>query len=180
MASPPSGRLWASPLHRRLARRYGRIEFVIPTDGSFASCCSPPVSWRRSYVRLQAGVAIHGEDLHLPDRVRSQTHDARFRGHGENYRIRALLGPFEVSVANQTLHDPTASRRDRHGQVAARLRSGMLTRVVPAGRSSRVAMSRIEGALDGLDGSRVSGWALDADAPERVLVVVLFNTGRTA
>ena len=38
-------------------------------------------------------------------------------------------------------------------------------------------MSRIEGALDGLDGSRVSGWALDADAPKRVLVVVLFHTG---
>jgi len=44
------------------------------TDGSFASCCSPPASRRRSYTRLQAGVGIPGEDLHLPDQLRSQAH----------------------------------------------------------------------------------------------------------
>ena len=34
-----------------------------------------PASRRRSYVRLQAGVGLPGEDFHLPDRMRSQAHD---------------------------------------------------------------------------------------------------------
>ena len=39
---PPLPGVWASPLYRRLARRYGRIRVSHRTDGSFASCCSPP------------------------------------------------------------------------------------------------------------------------------------------
>src|SRR5258707_12889434 len=71
--------VWASPLDRRLARRYGRNEFVI-----LRMALSPPVaphlaSRRRSYIRLQAGVGLPGEDLHLPVRLRLQAHDPRLR-----------------------------------------------------------------------------------------------------
>jgi hypothetical protein len=38
-----------------------------------------PASRRRSYVRLQAGGGIPGDDLHLPDRLRSQAHGAAAR-----------------------------------------------------------------------------------------------------
>ena len=73
-ASPPAGRVWASPLDRRLARRYGRIEFLIVRMTHSPPVAPHPASRRRSYVRLQAGVGIPGEDLHLPDQLRSQAH----------------------------------------------------------------------------------------------------------
>jgi hypothetical protein len=38
-----------------------------------------PASRRRSYIQLQAGVGIPGEDLHLPDQLHSQAHDPGFR-----------------------------------------------------------------------------------------------------
>ena len=77
-ASSARAQVWASPLDRRLARRYGRIEFL-----SVRMTLSPPVaphpaSWRRSYIRLQAGVGIPGEDLHLPDRLRLPAHGPGF------------------------------------------------------------------------------------------------------
>jgi hypothetical protein len=63
-------RLFAS----RLAARPGRIGFV-----SLRTARSPPValhlaSWRRSYVRLQAGVCVPEEDFHLSDQTRLQAH----------------------------------------------------------------------------------------------------------
>jgi|SRR5271169_3249662 len=87
-ASPPAGRVWASPLYRGLVRRYGRIEFVIPRlrgGRLYRIARSPPVashpaSRRRSYIRLQAGVGIPGEDFHLPDRLRLQAHGSGLRG----------------------------------------------------------------------------------------------------
>ena len=66
-ASPPVGKVWASPLDRRLARRYGRIEFVNLRMTHSPPVAPHPASRRRSYVRLQAGVGIPGEDFHLPD-----------------------------------------------------------------------------------------------------------------
>jgi hypothetical protein len=57
MAAFPSGRFpfLASPLRSRLANASGRIEFIIVLfmDWSFASSCSPPVSRRRSCLRLR-------------------------------------------------------------------------------------------------------------------------------
>ena len=78
-ASPRSGRVWASPLDRRLARRYGRIEFVILRMAHSPPVAPHPASRRRSYVRLQAGIGIPGEDFHPPDRLPSQAHDPGLR-----------------------------------------------------------------------------------------------------
>ncbi len=78
-ASPARAELRASPLDRRLARRYGRIEFVILRMALSPPVASHPASRRRSYIRLQAGVGMPGEDLHLPDQLRLQAHDPGFR-----------------------------------------------------------------------------------------------------
>ena len=48
--------VWASPLGRRLARRYGRIEFLIVRMARSPLVALHPASRRRSYIRLQAGV----------------------------------------------------------------------------------------------------------------------------
>jgi hypothetical protein len=76
-ASPARAGVWASPLDRRLARRYGRIEFLIVRMALSPPVALHPASRRRSYIRLQAGVGIPGEDLHLPDQLRSQAHGPR-------------------------------------------------------------------------------------------------------
>ena len=65
---------WASPVACGLAATQGRIRFV-----RLRTARSPPVaphaaSRRRSYCRLQVGVCIPEEDLHLSDQTRSQTH----------------------------------------------------------------------------------------------------------
>ena len=52
----------------------GRIEFVILRTGRSPPVASHPVSPRRSYVWLQAGERLLGEDFHLSDRVRFQAH----------------------------------------------------------------------------------------------------------
>jgi hypothetical protein len=40
-----------------------------------------------SYSRLQAGVGIPGEDLHLPGQLRSQAHDTGFRRYDEDLAL---------------------------------------------------------------------------------------------
>jgi hypothetical protein len=82
-ASLACATVWASPLGRRLARRYGRIEFLIVRMARSLPVAPHPASRRRSYIQLQAGVGIPGEDLHLPDQWHSQAHDPRFRGGDE-------------------------------------------------------------------------------------------------
>jgi hypothetical protein len=42
-----------------------------------------PASRRRSYSRLQAGVGIPGEDLHLPDQLRLQAHGPAIFANGD-------------------------------------------------------------------------------------------------
>jgi hypothetical protein len=75
--------VWASPLGRRLARRYGRIEFLIVRMALSLPVAPHPASRRRSYIQLQAGVGIPGEDLHLPDQLHSQAHDPGLRRGGD-------------------------------------------------------------------------------------------------
>ena len=94
-ASPPQGRVWASPLCRRLARRYGRIEFLIVRMALSPPVALHPASRRRSYSRLQAGVGIPGEDLHLPDQLRLQAHGTGLRRCGLQNKQR--LTPTEPS-----------------------------------------------------------------------------------
>ena len=79
LASPARAGVWASPLDRRLARRYGRIEFLIVRMAGSPSVAPHPASWRRRYSRLQACVGMPGEDLHLPDQLRSQAHGPGLR-----------------------------------------------------------------------------------------------------
>jgi hypothetical protein len=65
-ASPARARVWASPLDRRLARRYGRNEFLIVRMALSLPVASHPASRRRSYSQLQAGVGIPGGRLAPP------------------------------------------------------------------------------------------------------------------
>ena len=96
LTSRTSGRWgFAHNEQARRTRRPNRVQLPpslgrLLTDGSFASCCSPP---RLAATQLQAdyGWALDrsGEDLHLSDQARSQAHssprkresmDPRFRG----------------------------------------------------------------------------------------------------
>ena len=86
-ASLARARVWASPRHRRLARRYGRIEFLIVGMALSPPVAPHPASRRRSYSRLQAGVGIPGEDSHLPDQLRLQAHDARPKAGQDDNRM---------------------------------------------------------------------------------------------
>ena len=61
----PLTRVQASPLASRLAGTPGRIEFVILRTGLSPPVAPHPASRRRSYLRLQAGERMPGEDLHL-------------------------------------------------------------------------------------------------------------------
>ncbi len=70
---PPSW-VWASPYASWLAAASGRIAFVILRTDSSPPVALHPASRRRSYLRLQAGERLPGEDSHLPDRVHSQAH----------------------------------------------------------------------------------------------------------
>ena len=90
-ASPARAAVWASPLDRRLARRYGRIEFVILRMAHSPPVAPHPASRRRSYVRLQAGVGIPGEDFHPPDRMRSQAHGPGLRREDDYCRKQCII-----------------------------------------------------------------------------------------
>jgi hypothetical protein len=94
-ASSVRAKVWASPLDRRLARRYGRIEFLIVRMARSPPVAPHPASRRRSYSRLQAGVGIPGEDLHLPDQLRLQAHGPGLRRESKR-RADALLDPFHA------------------------------------------------------------------------------------
>src|SRR5262249_31835800 len=59
------------------SRTAGRITFVILRTDRSPPVAPHPVSRRRSYLWLQAGERLPGEDLHLSDGVRSQAHGAR-------------------------------------------------------------------------------------------------------
>ena len=113
-ASPPQGRVWASPLCRRLARRYGRIEFLIVRMARSPPVALHPASRRRSYNRLQAGVGIPGEDLHLPDQLRSQAHDTGLRQCGLQHKQR--LTPTDLSNGRSRVNpqrpEPARNRPD--------------------------------------------------------------------
>jgi hypothetical protein len=68
-----------------LTRRYGRNEFLIVRMARSPPVALHPASRRRGHIRLQAGVGIPGEDLHLPDQLRSQAHGTeRVGGSREN------------------------------------------------------------------------------------------------
>ena len=56
------------------SRSAGRITFVILRTDRSPPVAPHPVSRRRSYLWLQAGERLPGEDLHLSDGVRSQAH----------------------------------------------------------------------------------------------------------
>ena len=114
-ASPPLGKVWASPLGRRLARRYGRIEFVILRMAPSPPVAPHPASRRRSYVRLQAGVGIPGEDFHLPDRMRSQAHDPGLRRGDSKF---AALGRFNRDFFTSAIAGMTGQRSLSAGREA--------------------------------------------------------------
>ena len=71
---PREERVRTSPFTSRLVIAPGRIEFVILRAGR-----SPPIALhlalrQRSYLRLQSGECVIGEDFHLPERAHSQAH----------------------------------------------------------------------------------------------------------
>jgi hypothetical protein len=101
--------VWASPLNRRLARRNGRIEFVILRMALSPPVALHPASWRRSYVRLQAGVGLPGEDLHLSGRLRLQAH-------GPEHRALAGLGRAQPSWSGAAFHQTVAFVRQGRGE----------------------------------------------------------------
>jgi len=68
------GRVWVSPFPSRLTATPGRIAFVILRTGRSPPVAPHPASRRRSYVRLQTGERLSGEDLHLSDRVNLPSH----------------------------------------------------------------------------------------------------------
>src|SRR5882672_1293209 len=78
----PLARVWASPLHRRLASRSGRIEFAHATDDPLVFHCSPR---RLAADAVTVDYRPWGQpegDLHPSDQTYSQAHDARHKaGH---------------------------------------------------------------------------------------------------
>ena len=116
---PPLPGVWASPLYRRLARRYGRIEFLIVRMARSPPVALHPASRRRSYNRLQAGVGIPGEDLHLPDQLRSQAHGTGLRRCGLQNKQR--LTPTDPSNGRRQVK---AAPRRRGHQAAPRCAPG--------------------------------------------------------
>jgi hypothetical protein len=83
LAHNPSARqaVRASSQMRRLASRTGRNGFVSLRTARSPKVAFHPSSRRRSYFRLQAGVCMPEEDLHLSGPSRSQAHSSpRRRG----------------------------------------------------------------------------------------------------
>ena len=61
----------------------GRIEFVILQTGRSPPAALHHASLRRSGIRFQAGERLPGEDFHLSDYARFQTHHATPTGVNE-------------------------------------------------------------------------------------------------
>ena len=71
--------VWASPLDRRLARRYGRIEFVILRMAPSPSVVPHPALRTAQLQSATGRVGLPEGDSHLLDQLRLQAHDPGFR-----------------------------------------------------------------------------------------------------
>src|SRR5262249_40823454 len=107
------------------SRTAGRITFVILRTDRSPPVAPHPVSRRRSYLWLQAGERLPGEDLHLSDGVRSQAHGTlRFqRGPVQRQTIGSKPGVLEalraqglfslpIRIAKWQRFEPTRWRHD--------------------------------------------------------------------
>ncbi len=143
---PPLPGVWASPLYRRLARRYGRIEFLIVRMARSPPVALHPASRRRSYNRLQAGVGIPGEDLHLPDQLRSQAHGTGLRRCGLQNKQR--LTPTDPSNGRSRVNADYTLRLENEGrdeQGAGRHRRHIRRLLPPMSRICRACTGAARG-----------------------------------
>ena len=83
------------------SRASGRIAFVILRTDRSPPVASHPVSRRRSYLWLQAGERLPGEDLHLSD-------DVCLQAHGTHAPSRAGRGHAPLGCQCATRHGPHA------------------------------------------------------------------------